>query len=114
MIMKKILVAIFITAFIASTAHAQVITKQAPVKKNTTIKTTPPPPSPPPTQPSTQQPADKQAPAESTLIYSLTFVKANIRTGKDNKEYPSGVRATFGVRGSGMEYAFFVQANLKN
>src|SRR5688572_23489212 len=120
--MKKILLTIFVfvAAYSESTVHAQIITKQAPVKKNTTIRTIPsqpapaPPPAPAPATPpaSTQQPVAKQAPASSDPVYSLTAVRVNIRTGNDNKEYPSNVRTTLGVRGSGMEYAYFVQGNL--
>jgi hypothetical protein len=117
--MRKIF---FTTAILSGLAipavRAQVITKQLPVKTNTSIRTIPsqpaPAPAPPPPPPSTQQPVAKQAAPVSNPVYSLIAVKANIRTGNDNKEYPSGVRTTLGVRGSRMEYAYFVQENLKN
>ena len=116
--MKKLLAIIILAAFTISSATSQTIQKSVrPVKKNTTIKTIPQPapsPAPAPPPPSTQQPVAKQAPAASDLVYSLTSVRVNIRTGNDNKEYPSNVRTTLGVRGSGMEYSYFVQENLKN
>ncbi len=116
--MRKLFFTAVLTAFAISAVKAQVITKRVPVTKNTTIRTIPsqpaPSPAPPPPPASTQQPVTKQAPAASDLIYSLTSVKANIRTGNDNKEYPSSVRTTLGVRGSQMEYSYFVQENLKN
>ncbi|MGZ5221057.1 MAG: hypothetical protein ACXWC7_13305 [Chitinophagaceae bacterium] len=119
--MRKLFFTTVLTAFAISATNAQVITKQLPVKKNTTIKPIPSQPAPapapapaPPPPPSTQQPVAKQAPAASDLVYSLTSVRANIRTGNDNKEYPSSVRTTLGVRGSRMEYSYFVQDKLQN
>jgi hypothetical protein len=54
-----------------------------------------------------------QTPATSpVLVYSLTAVKVNIRTGSDNKEFPSMVQTSLGVRG-GRVYKFFRQDNLK-
>ncbi len=105
---KKLLFATFLLFAIAA-VNAQIFTK--PEKKPVTKVLTPaPPPAPPP--PSTNK--STTTGTQNTLVYSLTAVKANIRTGNDNKEYPSNVRVTLGVRGSGMEYAFFVQENLKN
>jgi hypothetical protein len=105
----------FISFFALSTVAAQTIQKVVPTaKKNATIKSIPNQPPPPPPPPPV---AANKAPVtgtQTTLVYSLTAVSAKIRTGNDNKEYPSNVRTTLGVRGSGMEYAYFVQNNLKN
>ena len=105
---KKLLFATFLLFAIAA-VHAQIMTKPA-KKQVTKVLTPPPPPAPPP--PSTKK--SNTTGTQNTPVYSLTAVRANIRTGNDNKEYPSNVRVTLGVRGSGMEYAFFVQENLKN
>lgn len=114
--MKKILFITIIAVLITSVATSQVIQKSVPaVKQNVIIKTVPPPPPPPapaPPQPSTNK--STTSGNQNTLVYSLTAVKANIKTGNDNKEYPSNVWVSVGVRGSGMEYAFFKQENLKN
>lgn len=58
-------------------------------------------------------PAQTTPPATVTPVYSLTAVKANIRTGADNKEYPSDVRVTLSAR-SNTATASFKQENLKN
>lgn len=76
-----------------------------PVENKTT--TTPPPP-PASTNKSTV------TGTQTSPVYSLTVVKVKIRTGADNKEFPSNVRVSLGVNGTGMEYAYFVQENLKN
>lgn len=113
--MKKLLCVSLLSTFILSTAVAQVIQKTVPpVKQNVIIKTVPaaPPPPPAPAPPVTNK---TTAPVtQNTPIYSLTAVKANIKTGNDNKEYPSNVRTSLGVRGSNMQHAYFVQENLKN
>ena len=107
--MKKLLFIASITALTFSNAVSQIIQKSTPVvKQNVIIKTDPNPP-PPVTSNKTAAASNQNAP-----VYSLTAVKVNIRTGNDNKEYPSSVRTTLGVRGSQMEYSFFVQENLKN
>ena len=57
-------------------------------------------------------PASTPAPAPEP-VYTLTAVKVNIRTGSDNKEYPSDVWAFFSCRG-GSPGASFKQKALKN
>jgi len=89
----KRLILIACSLCLISLTNAQVVTRETPVKKNVIIKpaaTPPPAPAPapatktsPPSQP--QQPA-QQAP---TPVYSLTAVKVTIKTGTDNKEFPS-------------------------
>lgn len=113
--MKKLLFVTILSAFIISTAVSQIIQKSVPpVKQNVILKTVPAPPPPAPAPPPPTTNKTTAAGAENTPVYRLTAVKVNIRTGNDNKEYPSGVRTTLGVRGSGMEYFYFVQNNLKN
>ena len=108
--MKKLLSITVLSSFIISTASSQVLQKASPtVKQNVIIKTVPAPPPPPL---ATNKSANTNN--QNTLVYSLTAVRVNIRTGNDNKEYPSNVRATLGVKGSNMEYSFFAQENLKN
>jgi len=112
--MKKLLFISFLSVFVISISFAQIIQKPtAPVKQKGIIKTVPPaPPAPAPAPASTNK--STTTGTQNTLVYSLTAVKASIRTGNDNKEYPSNVWVSLGVRGSGMEYAFFTQENLKN
>ena len=110
--MKKLLFITVLSAFIINTAISQVIQKTVPAaKQNVIIKTVPGSPLPPP-PPATNKSTNTSN--QNTPVYSLTAVRVNIRTGNDNKEYPSNVRTSLGVSGSGMEYAYFVQENLKN
>ncbi len=88
--MRKLFFVAVLTAFSISAVKAQIITKQVPVKKNTTIKTTPPAPPPPPPAPA-QQPVAKQGQPGYTPAYTLTSARVNIRTGIDNKEFLSDV-----------------------
>jgi hypothetical protein len=93
--MKKIIITA-VVAFAYAATFAQ-ITKPEIIKKQVEpVKTTTPAPPPPP------------AP-----VYTLTAVKANIRTGADNKEYPSVVWAFLSSRSSTATGAF-KQENLKN
>src|ERR1035437_8581744 len=100
--MKKLLFLIFLASLQFSSTQAQQISK-ANLILNKPVKAT-----------GTTQ--NKTTPATQTTVsvYSLTSVRVNIRTGNDNKEYPSGVRVSLGARGSNMVYAYFVQENLKN
>jgi len=108
--MKRILLITILSAFMMGNLYAQFKTK--PIKNTQSINQVITPPPPPPTTSKTAAPVSKTDVPSS--VYSLASVKVNIRTGNDNKEYPSGVRVSLGVRGSNMEYAYFVQENLKN
>jgi len=108
--MKKLLLVTMLPAFIINAAFSQVKQKKAPaVKQKEVIKTIPDQaPPPPPTNKTTG------TTNENTPVYRLVAVKANIRTGNDNKEYPSGVRTGLSARGSNMQHVYFLQENLKN
>lgn len=86
--MKKIILCIAIIGFASSAAYTQIrkpveITK----KKIEPAKTTPPPQTPPAPPP----------------VYTLTSARVSIRTGSDNKEFPSKVY--FGLYLQGVGYA---------
>ncbi|MFA5973542.1 MAG: hypothetical protein WC780_14415 [Lentimicrobiaceae bacterium] len=118
--MKKILFILILTVSVSSLIQSQTVTKTKYSSPKTTnlqpipveIQTPSPPPAPAPKSNKTESAVQKSEVA--TSVYSLTSVKVNIRTGNDNKEYPSGARVSLGVRGSNNEYAYFVQENLKN
>ena len=84
--MKKIFfpLLILVVSFAGSKVHAQIITKQVPVTKNTTIRTIPSQPPPPPPPPANNPPA-----TANTAAYYLTAARVSIVTGNDNKEQPS-------------------------
>jgi hypothetical protein len=101
--MKKLLFFSTLSAFIICTANAQVIQKTVPaVKQNVIIKTVPAAPPPPPVAP--PPPSTNKSTSTSnqnTPVYSLTAVRVNIRTGSDNKEFPSKVNLLLVNRGNG-------------
>ncbi len=115
--MKKLVFMIVFGVFVMGTASVQILQKPLPGTRQTgTIKNAPVPAPPPVAQapPATTNKSTGVV-AQNTPTYTLTAVRVNIRTGTDNKEYPSNVKATLGVNKSGgMEYAYFVQENLKN
>ncbi len=97
--MKSVYILIAILFLVINYGTAQVIQKPV-TKKNMRPATT-----------TTKTETPQSAPA---LVYRLTGVKVSIKTGNDNKEYPSIVQTGLSVRNSGMQYAFFRQDNLKN
>src|SRR6478672_5078443 len=103
--MKKFFLSTILSAFLINVAVSQVTEKKQPVvRQKVTVKSEPAPPPPPPSSNKTTGTETNNAP-----VYTLTAVKVNIRTGNDNKEYPSGVRVGAGVKGVGMGYDFFLQ-----
>jgi hypothetical protein len=100
--MKKLLVSAVLCAFTLSNLYAQTKTYGTPTKSIQNAKllnqvpTTPPPP-PPPATTKTAAPVSKTE--VPTSVYSLTAVKVNIRTGNDNKEFPSEVGVMLRNRG---------------
>lgn len=94
--MKKIICIISLTGFLAPTLFAQ-FNRPTIIKKQT-------------------EPVTKTLPAQTSPeapVYRLTAVKVAIRTGADNKEYPSRVNTSLGSR-SGPVGAYFKQDNLTN
>jgi hypothetical protein len=88
--MKKLLFTSFLSVFVLLISYAQIIEKPiAPVKQKGIIKTIPVQPAPPPPPASNNKSTTTST--QNTLVYTLTAARVNIRTGTDNKEYPSGV-----------------------
>jgi hypothetical protein len=108
--MKKLLLITILCAFALSNLNAQIGTSKTLRNTQSLDQAIPPPP--PPTNSKTSGPISNTD--VSTSVYSLTSVRVNIRTGNDNKEFPSVVRVSVSVRGGNMEYAYFLQDNLKN
>lgn len=107
--MKKKLFFATILLFSIVTVHAQIMTKPAKKQVNKVLTPATPPAPPPPSTNKSTTTGTQNAP-----VYILTAVKASIRTGNDNKEYPSNVWVSVAARTTGPEYAFFTQENLKN
>ncbi len=109
--MKKLLLITILSAIAMGNLYAQFKTTKT-IKNTQNLNQSIPPPPPPPTTNKTAAPiSNTNAPAS---VYKLTSARVNIRTGNDNKEFPSAVRVSIGVRGGNMEYAYFLQENLKN
>ena len=89
--MKKIIMAVSLVCVVFSISHAQlspVEKKQSPVKitKTPPPSTTAAPPPPPAPVSKTTNNTDAAVP-----VYTLTSARVSIRTGSDNKEFPSQV-----------------------
>ena len=105
---KKLFFATFLLFAIAA-AHAQIITKpeKKPVRK---VLTPAPPPAPPP--PSTNK--STTTGTQNASVYSLTSVRVLIKTGSDNKEFPSKVYVTLMAKSTPANWRNYLQFSLGN
>ena len=111
--MKKLLFICILLAFIINATVAQVIQKSvAPAKQNVIIKTVPaaPPPSPP--TPSANKSTGNDI--QNAPVYSLTSARVIIKTGNDNKEFPSKVNVTLMAKSTPANWRNYIQINLGN
>ena len=103
--MRKITFLFALTIVVTSATHAQI---KPNVDRSNVKKTTPPPP--PASTNKTTNETSSTAP-----VYSLTAVRVKIRTGSDNKEFPSDVFAGIGTTNTPRGEANpFTQFSLKN
>lgn len=114
--MKKILFFSTLLIFTITAAQAQIKTKvqktklQAPSK---IIEPTPAEPkTPPPPPPATNKSAGTDN--QNTPVYALTSVRVKIRTGSDNKEFPSKVHARLMAKSTPADWRNYFQWNLSN
>ncbi len=120
--MKKASFLTIVLAFTITTLMSQINTKvgKPELAKPTTkiIKPTqvsPPPPPPPPAAANTTSNKTTAATNQSTLVYSLTAVRVNIRTGNDNKEFPSKAMVLLRSKTAATgDWSPFAQVNLDN
>lgn len=94
--MKKEFFLTILAACAITMVNAQILTKEMPVKKKSTVKSIPPPQVPPPAPAPAPAPSAKTTPPQNSTTtpdqnYILTSVKVNIQTGDDNKESPSKI-----------------------
>ena len=111
----KILFLSILIVFAASAARAQIKTKvqktrlQAPSKIIDPVPAEPKtPPSPPPTNKSSN------TSSQDIPVYTLTSARVNIRTGNDNKEFPSQVLVTLMAKSTPQDWRNYIQINLGN
>jgi len=111
---RKLVITIVAAFFIIGSTTSQVVQKTVPVAKPATvIKAIPVPPPPPPPPASTNKTA--AAGTQSAPVYSLTSVRVSIRTGADNKEFPSKVLVLLKTRTASIaDWSPFYQLNLDN
>ena len=89
--MKKLIFLTFFVVLATCNSYAQIIQKPtAPVKKNVIIKIVPSQPAPPPPPPAATNKTTSTSNQDAS-VYSLTAARVSIKTGADNKEFPSGV-----------------------
>jgi len=84
-VMKKLILLSALIAFTITSMHAQIGQVQKPEKvplKTIPVKSTPPPPAPV---------TNKASDLSVAGVYTLSAVRVTIRTGNDNKEFPSQV-----------------------
>jgi hypothetical protein len=116
--MKKVIFLSLLTVLVISAAQAQLKQQvdKSKVKKVETPKELKPvpatqeaPPAPPP------PPAvNKTATTEEVPIYALTSVRVKVKTGNDNKEFPSKVHARLMARSTPANWRNYLQINLNN
>lgn len=104
--MKKLLLITILSAFVAGNLLAQ-FKVEKPLKKQSINQVIPPPPPPPATNKTEAPIAKAEVPAS---VYSLTSVRVNIRTGNDNKEFPSQVGVM--LRNSGCDNGGWIMQQL--
>ncbi|MEO8406008.1 MAG: hypothetical protein ABI480_15480 [Chitinophagaceae bacterium] len=118
--MKKIFFLSLLIALAISGAHAQITpvnktkvkppVQQVPSKIITPVpdepKTTPPPPAPPVNK--------ENAGTQNAPVYALTSARVRIRTGNDNKEFPSKVYSTLMAKATPANWRNYIQINLGN
>lgn len=110
--MKKLLLITILAAFTISKATSQIIQKSVPPVKKIIIKTVPsqPPPPPPPAATNKTDATSNQY----TPVYTLTSARVIIKTGNDNKEFPSTVHVTLMAKSTPANWRNYIQTNLGN
>jgi hypothetical protein len=117
--MKKLLSLSILLLFAAMAAKAQIRTKtekvklQAPgkvIEPTPTEQKTPPAPPPPPA------PTNKTSGTSTTSapVYVLSSPRVSIRTGNDNKEFPSAVWVAVAAKSAPAQWRTYVQQGLGN
>ncbi|MDP3360113.1 MAG: hypothetical protein Q8S41_12285 [Lutibacter sp.] len=111
--MKKLLLITMLYAIAISNLNAQIKTSKTLRNTQNLNLVIPPPPPPPPTISKTSDPISNTGVAAS--VYTLTSARVNIRTGNDNKEFPSKILVTLKTKATPIsDWSPFYQLNLDN
>lgn len=107
--MKKFVLLATLAMIALSAAYGQI---KNDIDKSRTKKTAPAPAPPPPPAPVSKSTA---ATTTTPLVYTLTSARVKVRTGNDNKEFPSKVLVSVATRNIGVsEWPPFYQQKLDN
>jgi len=112
--MKKLLFLSAFTFCIIGNLSAQSTIVEKPIKNTQSLKSISAPapaPAPSPTSKAAAPATKTDVPAS---VYSLTSVRVNIRTGNDNKEFPSKVYVTLMAKSTPENWRNYLQFNLSN
>ncbi|HTE31380.1 MAG TPA: hypothetical protein VK666_13460 [Chryseolinea sp.] len=120
--MRKLLSFLLLITFAVTAAQAQIRVKDQKIKLQTPVKTIDPAPveskTPPPAAPPSPVNKSSNTGNQSIPVYSLTSVRISIRTGNDNKEFPSEVGVSLWLKNqAGYDYTkncLFLVNKLKN
>ena len=114
--MKKLLFLSTLIVFTIFAAQAQIKTRTERTKLQAPSKTIEPVPTEPKTVPPPPPATNKSAGTDNqnTPVYALTSVRVIIRTGNDNKEFPSKVYARLMAKSTPSDWRNYIQWNLSN
>lgn len=116
--MKKILFLAALAMFAIRNAGAQITpggrTKVTQKTVPATIKTVPGPIETPPLPPPPVSKSEGTTTSQYVPVYALTSVRVKIRTGNDNKEFPSKVHSLLMARSDPKDWRNYIQINLGN
>jgi hypothetical protein len=117
--MKKIVFLFALALVVISAAQAQITpnAEKSKIKRTTVpkeIKTVPANPETPPAPPPPPVNKNTNTSTEYIPIYALTSVRVKIKTGNDNKEFPSKVHSTLMAKSTPANWRNYIQINLSN
>jgi hypothetical protein len=114
--MKQLFFLSILIAFAATAVQAQIKTKTEKIKLQTPVKVIEPVPTEPKTVPSAPAPTSKTSGTTNTTtpVYVLSAARVSIKTGNDNKEFPSAVWVAVMAKSAPAQWRTYVQSNLGN
>lgn len=114
--MRKLLFLSILAIFTITVAQAQIKTRTGKVKLQAPSKTIEPAPTESKTPAPPPPPINKNSDTgnQTAPVYTLTSARVNIKTGSDNKEFPSAVHVTLMAKSTPQDWRNYVQFNLSN
>jgi hypothetical protein len=114
--MKQLLFLSILMVFAVTAVQSQIKTRTEKVKLQTPVKVIEPVPTEPKTAPSAPAPTTKTSGTTNTTtpVYVLSAARVRIKTGNDNKEFPSAVWVAVMAKSAPAQWRTYVQGNLGN